>query len=215
MPGILLAALLDDSLCILKIGEMIIVFIKSDSTSENGLPDISFQVTRFWETVYLSRSLWCPNCTLIYNGLKELIQLSNFPNSLRSNLLMRELGNGDIYTSVWNSFRTFPDCCSLMKTWEESLSQGLLFFLCRWGNRDIKKQYVRAKPVRCISLVRIACLPCPESQLVLLSAAQPLARLSQWQKLVMPLEAVAPPLYLPHCARKGWEAKHTKSFFYL
>lgn len=193
---------------------MIIVFIESDSTTENGLPDISSQLTRFWETVYLSRSRWCPNCTLIYNGLKELIQLSNFPNSLRSNLLLRKLGNGDSYTSVWNSFRTFPDCFSLAKTWEESLSQGLLFLLCRWGNRDIKKQYGRAKPVRCISLVQIACLPVLRASWFCFLPLS-LLHASPWQKRVMPLEAVAPPLYLPHCARKGWKAKHTKSFFYL
>lgn len=74
MTGILLAALLDDSLCILKIGEMIIVFIGfpwSDSTRENALPDISSQVIRFQETVNLSRSLWCPKCTLIYNVLRS------------------------------------------------------------------------------------------------------------------------------------------------
>lgn len=71
MTGLLLAALLDDSLCILKIGEMIIVFIVSDSTRENALPDIVSQVIRFQKTVNLSRSLWYPRCTLIYNGPKE------------------------------------------------------------------------------------------------------------------------------------------------
>lgn len=50
-----LAALLDDSFCILKIGEMIIAFIVSDSTRENALPDIASQVIRFQETVNLSR----------------------------------------------------------------------------------------------------------------------------------------------------------------
>ena len=73
MTGLLLAALLDDSLCILKIGEMIIVFIVSDSTRKNALPDIASQVIRFQETVNLSGSLWYPRCTLIYNGLKELM----------------------------------------------------------------------------------------------------------------------------------------------
>lgn len=63
----------DDSLCILKIGEMIIVLIVSDSTRENALPNIASQVIRFQETVNLSRSLWYPQCSLIYNGLKELM----------------------------------------------------------------------------------------------------------------------------------------------
>lgn len=53
-----------------------------------------------------------------------------------------------------------------------------------------------------ISLVQIACLPCPKRQLDLFPS-QVLICLSHSHKLVIPLKVVAPPLCLPHYARKG------------